>query len=107
MELTCREIGRPRLMLSVPWGLAGAIGAVGDLQAALHGALPIIPKPQLTSDQVLLLRRDNVVSPGALSFADLGIEPEALEAVVGAYLYRFRKGGQYASLTPPEFATPR
>lgn len=32
------------------------------------------------------MQRDNVVSPGALTFADLGITPTALENVAPRYL---------------------
>jgi len=67
--------------------------------AALHGALPLLPAPPLTSDQVELLRADNVVSAGAPCLADLGVSATALEPIVPTYLYRFRKGGQYADLT--------
>jgi uncharacterized protein YbjT (DUF2867 family) len=105
LELTLKEIGRKRLLVAIPWGLAGMIGRMGDLQASLHGALGLIPEPQLTSDQVLLLRRDTVVPPGAPGLAELGLPATALEPIIGTYLGRFRKGGQYADLTPPEFAT--
>jgi uncharacterized protein YbjT (DUF2867 family) len=87
-----RETGRSRLLVHVPWFAAKILGAVGDLQAAV----PIIP-PQITSDQVESLRADNVVSEGAAGLAELGIEPRAVEAIVPSYLYRFRKGGQYAA----------
>jgi len=87
-----RETGRSRLLVPVPWFAAKGLGMVGDLQAAV----PIIP-PQLTSDQVEVLRGDNVVSPGAPGLAELGIEPKAVEAVAPSYLYRYRKGGQYAA----------
>ena len=87
-----RETGRMRLLVPVPWFAAKMLGAVGDLQAAV----PIIP-PQLTSDQVESLRIDNVVADGAAGLADLGIEPRAVEAIVPSYLYRYRKGGQYAA----------
>ena len=36
------------------------------------------------------MQKDNVVSPGALTFADLGITPTALEAVAPSYLRRER-----------------
>jgi NADH dehydrogenase len=87
-----RETGRLRLLVPVPWFAAKMLGAVGDVQAAV----PIIP-PQLTSDQVESLRIDNVVADGAAGLADLGIEPRAVEAIVPSYLYRYRKGGQYAA----------
>lgn len=87
-----RETGRARLLVPVPWFAAKILGVIGDVQAAV----PIIP-PQLTSDQVESLRADNVVSEGAAGLAVLGIEPRAVEAIVPTYLYRYRKGGQYAA----------
>jgi len=101
MEITLKEIGRPRLLVSLPWGLARIMGGAGDLQAILHSALPMIPPPPITADQVTLLKTDNVVAPGAPGFAELGIAPTALEPIIPTYLYRYRKGGQYADLDPP------
>ncbi|MGH6957024.1 MAG: complex I NDUFA9 subunit family protein, partial [Caulobacteraceae bacterium] len=102
MEFTLKEIGRRRLLVPVPFGVARAIGAVGDLAAALRAPLPMIPEPPLTSDQVELLRRDNVVAAGAAGLAELGVPAAALEPIAPTYLYRYRKGGQYADLSPPE-----
>ena len=51
--------------------------------------------PQITRDQVQTLKDDNVVSEGAKTFADLGIDPVAMEAVLPDYLWRFRPDGQY------------
>ena len=45
-----------------------------------------------------VLGHDNVVSGKAKGFSDLGIAPTPIEAIVGSYLYRYRKGGQYADL---------
>ena len=44
------------------------------------------------------LRADNVVSPGAPGLAALGVAPTALEPILPTYLYRYRKGGQYADM---------
>ena len=57
--------------------------------------MAILPNPPLTADQVELLKRDNVVSTGALTLATLGITPTAVEAILPTYLDRFRKGGWY------------
>ena len=107
MEIMLAEIGRDRMLLPVTWGIAGLIGAVGDAQAFLHGPLPMLPPPQLTSDQVKLLRVDNVAAAGAPGLAALGIEPQALEPIIPSYLYTFRKGGQYAELEPPPQSAPQ
>jgi NADH dehydrogenase len=53
----------------------------------------LLPNPPLTEDQLLMLRRDNVVAPGAAGLAELDITPKAVEAVVPGYLMRFRAGG--------------
>src|SRR5215217_3644083 len=45
----------------------------------------------------VLLRGDNVVSEGAPGLAELGIAPRTVEAIAPSYLYRYRKGGQYAA----------
>jgi NADH dehydrogenase len=73
--------GRRRLLLPLPW-------AVGRMQARVF---ELLPNPPLTRDQLLLLQKDNVVAPGALTLADLGIEPKAVEAIVPGYLARFRR----------------
>ena len=69
--------------------MAGLLGKVGDLTAAVF-------PPPVTSDQVELLKADNVVSGVYPGLAELGITPSTLEAILPTYLYRYRKGGQYA-----------
>jgi NADH dehydrogenase len=53
----------------------------------------------MTGDQVELLKRDNVVSEDAkargLTLEGLGIESTSIEVQAPAYLYRYRKTGQY------------
>ena len=89
LEYTLATVERRRLLLSVPWGVA-------RMKAAVLG---LLPKPMLTMDQVELLKSDNVVGKGAASagatLQDLGISPTGIEAIVPAYLYRFRRAGQF------------
>ena len=85
LELLLAEIRRKRLLVDLPFGLA-------ELQARL---MSILPNPPLTPDQVQLLRRDNVVSSGALTLATLGIPATAVEGILPIYLDRFRRGGWY------------
>jgi len=89
MQLLARETGRRPFLAPIPFPLAGLIGMAGELTAGLIA-------PPLTRDQVESLRTDNVVSPGALGLADLGVQATALEAILPTYLFRYRKGGQYA-----------
>lgn len=85
LELLLHEIHRRRLLLSLPMPLA-------RLQARV---LELLPKPPLTRDQLRLLERDNVVGSGALTFADLGIQPQTIETVLPNYLDRYRPGGRF------------
>lgn len=85
MQLILRETGRSRFLVPIPFWLA-------SVKAFF---LQFLPKPLLTPDQVTLLKTDNVVPPGALTFSDLGIQPDSVEAIVPAYLYRFRPKGQF------------
>ena len=93
LELTCRETGRSPLLLPLPFPLARLMGVGGDLMASFS---PFAPP--LTSDQVEMLRADNVVSPGAPGLAELGVQATALEPILPTYLYRYRRGGQYADI---------
>jgi NADH dehydrogenase len=70
---------------------------MGDL---VSGVLP----PPITRDQVELLKTDNVVSGQYPGLAELGVKPTTLEAVLPTYLYRYRKGGQYADQEDREMA---
>ncbi len=45
-----------------------------------------------------MLARDNVVSPGAKGFADLGITPTPGGAILPDYLWRFRPAGQFEAI---------
>ena len=56
--------------------------------------LECLPGKLLTRDQLILLRRDNVVAPGAAGLEALGIAPLAVEQVVPAYLARYRAGAE-------------
>jgi NADH dehydrogenase len=85
LELLLAEIRRQRRLADLSFGLAGAL-------ARLASMLPAAP---LTPDQVELLKSDNIVAPGALDLASLGITPTAVEAILPTYLDRFRRGGWY------------
>lgn len=63
---------RRRVLLPIPLRL-------WTLQAKL---LALLPNPPLTEDQVVLMRDDNVVGEGVVTFDDLGIAPRDLEALL-------------------------
>ncbi len=91
MQIVLRETERRRLLLPIPFEAASLVGLAGDVMALT----PI--KPELTSDQVLLLHEDNVVHKGMPGLDALGITaPTGVEPFVSSYLWRYRTGGQFA-----------
>ncbi len=90
---------RRRPLVPLSFGLASTIGGVSELANKL--LLGLVPDEfSLTRDQVELLKRDNVVSDAAIAegrtLQGLGLTPESIETIVPAYLYRFRKSGQFS-----------
>jgi uncharacterized protein YbjT (DUF2867 family) len=86
MEILLAEIGRKRILVSLPWRIA-------EIQARI---LEHLPQPPLTRDQLQLLKHDNVASGRLPGCAELGIQPTGLEAILPSYLDRFRIGGRFA-----------
>ncbi|CCQ75142.1 putative NADH-ubiquinone oxidoreductase 40 kDa subunit [Magnetospira sp. QH-2] len=80
MELVITHTGRDRWLMpmhSLFMGMAAWF-------------MEFLPKPMVTRDQLKLLGHDNVVSMGAKTLADLGIEPTAAEGVLPGYLSRYK-----------------
>lgn len=89
---------RRRVVAGLPEGIARLQATILEIADKLTlGLLP--DELVLTRDQVIMLRTDNVVSQAAIdegrTFQGLGITPTAVEAIVPAYLKRFRKHGQF------------
>ena len=83
------ETRRGRRLVEVSAGLAVLMGKMGDL-------LPFMP---MTSDQLAMLGKDNVVSPDLPGLAALGITPTPMAAFVPAMLERYRSGGRFSRPT--------
>jgi len=82
-------IGKKRLVLDLPMPLA-------KIQAALF---TLMPKPLITKDQCEILNEaDNIVSKSNLTLKDLNIKPEDVENSMSKWLWRFRKGGEFAKI---------
>ncbi|MCU0900868.1 MAG: complex I NDUFA9 subunit family protein [Cypionkella sp.] len=89
-------IKRRRIVINIPFFVARLMGGVLDLVQTL--TLGLVENKMLTRDQVRNLGRDNVVSAGAKTFADLGIEPTSIDSVLPDYLWRYRPSGQYFAI---------
>ena len=96
VERILEVIRRRRLVVAMPMGLARLQAGFFDALQRLSGGL--FTNTIITRDQLRLLGRDNVVAPGASTFADLGIAPTAMEAVLESYLYAYRPSGQYTEI---------
>ena len=100
VERTLRIVDRRRALVGLPFGVSRLVARSTEIASAL--SLGRFPKALTTTrDQIELLRHDNVVSAAAIAegrtLRDLGVNPQGVEAIAPAYLYRFRKTGQYAS----------
>ena len=78
--------GRPRTLVSLPFGLAKIEGAF----------LSLLPRPLLTPDQVESLKTDNIVAEKALTLESLGIAPTGMGLILPGYLGQYRPGGRFA-----------
>lgn len=85
IAFTCRVTERRRILVPIPfwWARIWAF------------FFKLLPNPPITSDQLRLLEVDNVVDAKAKTLADLGIAPTSAEAIVPAYLARFRRHGRH------------
>ncbi|MDZ4088291.1 MAG: complex I NDUFA9 subunit family protein [Tabrizicola sp.] len=96
MARMLKVIQRRRAVVNMPFFVARIMGFGFDMIQAV--TLGLIENKMITRDQVRNLARDNVVSPTARGFADLGITPTAMEGVLPEYLWRYRASGQYAAI---------
>ena len=85
MEILLTEIKKRRFLVSIPFNVA-------KFQSYF---LQMFPKPLLTSDQVEMLKYNNIVSGEHQSLQDLGIIGKNIHSILPKYIYRFRSGGQF------------
>jgi len=92
--------GRRRRLVSLSFKSADRVALVtGIMRKLSFGLFPEMFA--ITSDQVKLLREDNIVSPQAESegrtLRGFGIAPQPFETLVPSYLYRYRRTGQFSA----------
>ena len=76
MELLLKEIKKKRLLISVPFAMA-------KFQSYF---LQLMPNPLLTSDQVDILKHDNVITGEFPTLKDLGISGKTVESILPKYI---------------------
>lgn len=96
MERMLAVIRRRRRIVDLPLGVARVQARI--LDAMQRASFGLFTNRLLTVDQVRLLARDNVVSPGARGFAELGIAPTAMDPILETYLYSYRPHGQFTAI---------
>lgn len=96
MERMLKVIDRRRPIVGVPFALARIIAGALDLAQA--ASLGLVHNAVLTRDQVRNLAGDSVVAAGRMGFAELGILPTPLDAVLPSYLWPYRPTGQFDAI---------
>lgn len=96
MTLMLEVIRRRRLVLNIPFFAARMMAFGFDMLEKV--TLGLLRNGMITRDQVVNLRKDNVVADGAQSFDALGITPVTMASVLPEYLWRFRPSGQYDAI---------
>lgn len=85
LQYILRTVRVERPLVEVPAFAARLLARAGD-------ALPFLP---MTSDQLAMLARDNVVGAGVPGLEAFDIRPTPIEAVVPDYLERYRRSGRF------------
>jgi len=96
MQQMLAVVQRHQLVMDIPFFVARIMAFAFDMVQKL--SLQLITNQVLTRDQVRNLAHDNVVAPGAKGFADLGIVPASIAAVLPEYLWTNRQAGQFAAI---------
>jgi len=96
MQLMLGVIHRRRLVLNLPFWVAGIAAALLDAGSAV--TLGLVSNRILTRDQLLSLRQDSIADPAKPGFAALRITPVSMAAILPDYLWRFRPSGQYDAI---------
>jgi len=96
LEMLLKQTGRNKALVSLPWFVAG-------IMAKATGWLPGAP---LTTDQLEMLKTDNVVSAKAdkekRNLQALGIKPTPMAAILPSYLVQYRPSGQFTKIADEE-----
>ena len=85
MEILLKEIKKKRFLIPIPFSTA-------KFQSYFF---QLMKNPPLTSDQVEMLKYNNIVTGKYPTLKDLGISGKTVQSILPKYIYRFRRGGQF------------
>ena len=85
MEILLKEIKKKRFLIPIPFSAA-------KFQSYFF---QLMKNPPLTSDQVEMLKYNNIVTGKYPTLKDLGISGKTVQSILPKYIYRFRRGGQF------------
>ena len=85
MEILLKEIKKKRFLIPIPFSTA-------KFQSYFF---QLMKNPPLTSDQVEMLKYNNIVTGEYPTLKDLGISGKTVRSILPKYIYRFRRGGQF------------
>ena len=72
MNILLKEIQKRRFLIPIPFSIAKFMARI----------LQLFPKPLITTDQIEMLKEDNVVSNNYGTLLDLNIEPTTIESIL-------------------------
>ncbi len=88
LRLIMKEAMISRPLIEIPGFVTRLMASIGRL----------LPNPPLTPDQLRSLERDIIVAEDALTLETLKVSPTPAEAILPAYLQRYRPKGQFSRL---------
>ncbi len=94
IAFTLSAVDKKRLLLPMPWFFGTSVGFVFEFL----GAIPIVNlliKPFITRDMIKGMKTDKLVSGNYPGLAELGIQPQTVEAIVPPTLEHLKTHGQF------------
>ena len=85
IEILLQEIKKKRFLIPIPFSAA-------KFQSYFF---QLMKNPPLTSDQVEMLKYNNIVTGEYPTLKDLGISGKTVQSILPKYIHRFRRGGQF------------
>ena len=96
IERMLKVVRRKKLIINQPMIAAKILSYNLDMLQII--SFNIFKNFIITRDQVKQLALDNIVTNNVGTFAEFGITPQSMDAILESYLYQYRPYGQYTSI---------